>query len=82
MHQDIEEMADLCSKLLDSDISTDSLTRPIMAFMSTVNARDDEPLGVVIPSEKVIGCLRRVIICLPDLHQVSIMLAKCLLRRF
>jgi len=80
--QDIEEMADLCDELLDSDISTDSLTRSIMAFVSTVEARLEESIGVKIPSEKVIGCLRRVIIRLPDLPRVSIVLAKYLLRRF
>jgi len=32
MDQDIEEMADLCDELLDSDISTDSLTLPHYAF--------------------------------------------------
>src|SRR6266851_2439062 len=42
--QDIEEMADLCDKLLDSDISTDSLTRPIMHFASTLDARYEESL--------------------------------------
>ena len=65
--QDIEEMADLCDELLDSDISTDSLTRPIMAFASTVGALDEEYFVVKSPSEKVIGCPRRVIIRLPDL---------------
>jgi len=80
--QDIEEMVDLCNELLDSDISTDSLTSPIMAFASTVNARDGEFLVVKNPSEKVIGCLRRVIVRLPDLPRVSIVLARCLRRRF
>jgi CHAT domain-containing protein len=80
--QDIEEMADLCDELLDSDISTDSLTRPIMAFASTVDPRDDESLGEKIPSEKVIGCLRSVIVRLPDLHRVSIVLTRYLSRRF
>ena len=78
--QDIEEMADLCDELLDSDISTDSLTHPIMHFASTVYTQ--ESLEVKIPSEKVIGCLRKVIIRLPDLPRVSIALVKCLFRRF
>ncbi len=55
--QDIEEMADLCDELLDSDISTDSLTCPIMAFVNTVDACYEEPLGVKNPSEKAISCL-------------------------
>jgi hypothetical protein len=80
--QHIEEMADLCDELLVSDISTDSLTRPIMLFASTVYARDrDQVLEVNIPSEKVIASLRRVIRRLPDLG-VSIALAKTLFRRF
>jgi len=80
--QDIEDMAGLCDELLDSDISTDSLTRPIMHFASTVDSRDKESPGGKIPSDKVISCLRRVIIRLPDLLQVSIVLAKCLFSRF
>jgi len=79
--QDIEEMADLSDELLDSDISTDSLTDPIMHFASIVHARGEESLGVKIPLEKVIGCLRRVIIRLPDLPRVSIVLARYLFRR-
>jgi hypothetical protein len=79
--QDIEEMADLCDELLDSDISTDSLTRPIMLFARTVGTHDEESPGVIIPSEKVIGCLRRVIIRLPD-PRFSVVLAKYLFRRF
>jgi CHAT domain-containing protein len=81
--ENVEEMADLCDELLDSDVSTDSLTRPIMLFASTVEFRDKESPypGVKFPSEKVIGCLRRVIKRLPD-PQVSIVLAGCLLRRF
>jgi CHAT domain-containing protein len=80
--EDIEEMADLCDELLNSDISSDTLPTPIMAFAETINARVMHILGRRIPSEKVIGCLRRVIIRLPDLLRVSIVLAKCLVRRF
>jgi hypothetical protein len=79
--QDIEEMADLCDELLDSDISTDSLTRPIRLFSRTVSARNEESFRVKIPCEKVIGCLRRGIIRLPD-PRASIVLAKTLFRRF
>src|SRR6266851_4960810 len=78
--ENIEEMADLCDELLDSDISTDSLTGPITVFAHTL-----DPPGQVrakIPSEKVIGCLRRVIIRLPDLPRVSMVLAKYFFRRF
>jgi len=53
-----------------------------MLFARTVGVCDEESLGVMIPSEKVIGCLRRVIIRLPDLLGVSIVLARYLFRRF
>src|SRR6266851_2958586 len=39
--EDIEEMADLCDELLDSDISTNSLILAILPFASTVDARDE-----------------------------------------
>ncbi len=76
--ENIEEMADLCDKLLDSDISTDSLTRSIMHFVETVDDYVIQPFGMRNPSEKVISCLQKAIIRLPDLPQVSIMLAKYL----
>jgi hypothetical protein len=53
--QDIEEMADLCDELLDSDISTDFLTHPIMAFAETIGHHVMEAFGVGNPSEKVIS---------------------------
>ena len=74
-------MADLCDELLDSDISIYSLIRPIILFSRTVEARDEESLGLIIHLEKVIGRLRRVIVRLPGLHEVSIVLAKYLFRR-
>ncbi len=87
--EDIEEMADLCHALLDSERSTDFLAKPIMAFARTVLARVEETVDVRIPSEKAIDCLRRAIGCLrrafihlPDMHFVSIVLAKSLNNRF
>ncbi len=85
--QDIEEMADLCDELLNSDTSTDSkfLTKPIMAFADIALNRTEtvtETLTARIPSEKVIGCLQRATIRLPDFHKVSIALVKSLLGRF
>src|SRR5216683_1821273 len=79
--QDIEEMADLCDELLDSDILTDSLTCRIMLFVETIRACVIQTYGVPIPSEKVIGCLRKAILRLPDSHLVSIVLAKYLILR-
>jgi len=79
--QDIEEMADLCNELLNSNISTDSLIPRIVAFAKTVYARDTENSRARIPSEKTIGCLRKAIMRLPNLHQVSFVLAKSLEHR-
>jgi hypothetical protein len=74
--QDIEEMADLCDELLDSDESTDSLNDPIMNFAETIDHHVMETFGVGNPSEKVISCLQKAIIRLPDFPRVSIVLAK------
>ncbi len=75
-------MVDLCNKLLNSDTSTDSLTGSIMTLARTVEAHDGETFRVRIPSEKVIGCLRTANRHLPDLHQVSFMLAQSLFNHF
>jgi tetratricopeptide (TPR) repeat protein len=80
--QDIEEMADLCNELLDSDISTQSLTSLIMDFARAINLNFNEPFEWKIRSVKVIDCLRKAIVRLPDLHQVSIVLARSLNNRF
>ena len=80
--QDIDEMADLCDELLSSDSSTNFLTRPIIAFTEAVLDRNMETTVVRIPSEKLVGCLRRAAIRLPDLHEVYLALAKCLYNRF
>jgi CHAT domain-containing protein len=80
--QDIEDMADLCNELLDSDISIKSLTGPIMAFSEAINAHFEVFFGERTPSKKVIRCLRKAITRLPDLHGLSITLAQSLLNRF
>ena len=82
--QDIEEMACLCDELLNSDISIILLTRPIMAFVKIVQARTPTEPSVQgdMPSEKVIGCLRKAMTHLPDIHDVSYLLALSLLNRF
>ena len=80
--QNIEEMANLCDELFDSDISTDSLTEPIMAFVRALHrAGLKEAFRTQIPSEIVLGCLRKAVIRLPDLHFISIVLADSLLNR-
>ena len=81
-NQDIEEMADLCDELLNSDISTQSLTRPFTDFARAIKFHFNEPSEVEIPSEKVIDCLRMAIVRLPGLHQVSVELARSLFFRF
>jgi CHAT domain-containing protein len=78
---DIEDMADLCSGLLDSDIPTKSLTQPIVGFARTIDARLRGAPGGRILSEKVIHCLRKATMRLPDVHDISIALARSLLKR-
>ncbi len=77
--QDIEEMADLCGELLNSDVS---IAGPMMAIAGVINARLREPFQGQIPSEKVVSCLQKAIIHLPDMHGVSIALSKSLYYRF
>ena len=80
--QDIEEMADLCDELLNSDISIESLTNAIEAFAMAVGSRKKEYFEREILSEKVIKCLKKAIMCLPDSHEISIVLARSLFNRF
>ena len=83
--QDVEEMADLCDDLLNSDISTKALPQIIQVFASAIDGHNEGPLQGLLLSEKAIGCLRKAIIRLPDdpdSHGVSIALAKSLLIRF
>ena len=58
------------------------LTGPIRAFAEIVLDRAEDEAR--IPFKKVIGCLQRarVTIRLPELHIVSVSLAKCLFNRF
>jgi len=79
--QDIEEMTDLFFGLLSSDISTIS-TDTITSFAQVVKLqyrRWGEGQG---PPAKVIDCLRRAIIRVPDSDELSITLACTLLDRF
>ena len=77
--QDIEEMADLCDELLIADPPTRVLSGPILAFARMFFAHLEGSFKGKVPSEKVIGCLRRATMRLPDLHEVSIVLAQSLL---
>jgi hypothetical protein len=53
-----------------------------VTFVKTFHGRVKEPFGMQLPSEKGIGCLRTAIVRLPNLHEVSIVLAKSLFHRF
>ena len=83
--QDIEEMADLCNellKVLNPDISMRSLIGPIKAFANVMILhfkRLDERITL---SEKVTDFLRKAVVRLPDLHQVTMLLAASLYNRF
>jgi len=79
--EDIEEMADICDDLLNSDISTQSLTGPIADFAGAIRVMFKD-LKRKNRSEKVMDCLRKAIVRLPDLHQVSMVFARSLYDRF
>jgi len=82
VYRDIEEIADLCEAPLNFDTSTESLSFLINLLVRAVETLTEGPLERQILSEKVIDCLRKAIIHLPDLHVVSIVLAESLLHRF
>ena len=83
--QGIEEMAELCDELLNSEsaVSTDSLPvmRAIMDFATVVDPCSKRAVEWKIPSDKVIGCLRNACTRLTNFHYVSFVLARCLLMR-
>ena len=80
--QDIEELADLCDELFNSDISIQSLTGPITDFTRVIHLHLDSFFEYKICSEKVTDCLRKVIVRLPSLHEASIVLSRSLYNRF
>jgi len=84
--QDIEEMAGLCDELLNTqaDISLASSTETITTFVETIAARNEESVdsGGKCLSEKVIECLRKANVCLPDSHGLSVVLAESLFVRY
>ncbi|KAH9983075.1 hypothetical protein BJV74DRAFT_852352 [Russula compacta] len=69
--QDIDEMADLCCQLLNSD------TR----YAEVVDTHVGGVNGNVL-SKEVVKCLQKAQMRLPDQDDVSIVLAKCLFKRF
>jgi len=80
--QDIEEMADLCNELLNSDLATTFSIEPITDFIRAVCARRFSIFRPHILCEKVFCCLREAIRRLPDMHEVSIILAHGLSCRY
>ena len=83
MGRDIEEMADLCDELLDTDISTESLTSLVMFFARAAAAHFARKLeGQIHPSEKVISCLRKATMRLPDSDNIQLTLSHFLCFRF
>ena len=82
--EDIEEMAGLCDELLNSDIPIQSLKSPIADFAKAISRsfEHEESLDWKIRSEKVTDCLRKAIVRLPGLHEVSIALTQSLYNRF
>ena len=81
MMQDIEEMADIFLKLLNSDIWMIS-TNTITSFVEVVKHQHERWEKGKEPPTKVIDCLWKVKIHLPDSDQLSITLACTLLDRF
>jgi hypothetical protein len=80
--QDIEEIADLCHELLNSDIPVEALTNPIVAFCVAVVSRLKNTSQSYIPSEKVVDSLRKAVTYIPDLPDSPLLLADCLRQRF
>ena len=79
--EDIEEMADLCDALLKSDISIQFVIPPIADLARAINVYLKDHLDWKIRSDKVINCLKKAILRLPDLHGATLLLAKSLLDR-
>jgi len=81
--QDIEEMVGLCDELFNSDVSRKYITLPIMSLsMSALRCRLGESVTWQMPSEKLINCLRKAIIQLPDSHDTFLIPALLHLSRF
>jgi len=80
--QHIEEMAGLCDELLNSDVSRESLTLAIMSFLIALRLRFVGLIKGHTISEKVINCLRKATLQIPDLHNTLLILAMLLSDRF
>ena len=82
VNQDIEEMADLCDELLSSDVSIRSVNNAIAELARAIAAHFQGHSEWKFHSEKVTGFLRKAILRLPELHEVSMFLARSLYDRF
>ena len=80
--EDIEEMADLCDELLNSDISIEFVNTPVAEFAKAITVRFTDRPEWNMRSEKVIGLLRKAILRLPGLHETSMVLVLSLYHRF
>ena len=79
---DIDEMAELCDELLNSDISIQFLIGSMEAFARAINLHLRGFVERKTFSEEVADCLRKAVVRLPDLHHVSMVLAHYLYLRF
>ena len=80
--EDIEEMADLCDELLNSDISIQFVINPIADLTRAINVYSKGHLDWKIRSVKVMNFLKKAILRLPDLHGATMWLTKFLYDRF
>ena len=80
--EDIEEIADLCDELLKSEISIQFVIKPIADLARVINVHLEDHLDWNIRSDKVMNCLKKAILRLPDLHEATMLLAKSLFDRF
>ena len=84
-YTDIEEMADLCNELLNSepDVPTDSptVTRASNQFAQVVDSYSSGAVVREFPFDKVIGCLQNACTRLSNSHCISFVLARCLFKR-
>ena len=80
--EDIEEMADLCDELLKSDMSIQFVINPIANLTKAIKVYLKDHLVWKFRSDKVINCLKKAILRVPNLHKATIELVESLNDRF
>ena len=80
--EDIEEMANLCDELLDSDIPIRFVIIPIADLATATSVYLKDYLDWKMRSNKAMNCLKKAILRLPDLHETFVVLAQSLYHRF